>query len=62
MKIDLPWIAVMAELRFIKSPVKIKTVKVTKIIEATMMILAFKKWLFEAVLNLTDAALAVATV
>ena len=62
MEIGLPWTAAMAELRFIKSSAKTETVKVTEIVEATVMILASKKWLFKAVLGLTGAALAVATV
>ena len=62
MKIDLFWIAAIAELRFIKSLVETKTVRVTEVVEATVMILAFKKWLFEAVLDLTDAAPAAAAI
>ena len=59
MKIDLPWTAAMAELRFMKSPAETETAEVTGIFEATVMILVSKKWLFKAVLSLTDAALAV---
>ena len=62
MKIDLPWTAVMAELKFIKSPAEIETMNMTEIVEATIMILAPEKWLFEAVLSLTGAALAIAII
>ena len=62
MEIDLPWTAVMAELRFMRSSVKTETTKMTGIVKITMMILALKKWLFKVILNLTDAALAVATI
>ena len=41
---------------------RIEIVKVTEVVEATVIILAFKKWLFEAILNLTGAALAAATI
>ena len=43
MKIDLSWTAVIAELKFIKSSVETETVRVTEIVEATVIILAFKK-------------------
>ena len=43
MEIDLLWTAVMAELRFIKSLTETKTVRVTEIVEAIMMILASEK-------------------
>ena len=46
----------MAELRFIKSSTETKTVEVTEIVEATVMILIPEKWLFKAVLNLTSTA------
>ena len=64
MKIDLLWIAVIAELRFIKSSVKTKTVKVTEIVKVTVMILTSEKWLFKiiTVLNLTNAALTAAMI
>ena len=59
MKINLFWTAVIAELRFIKSSTKTKTVKKTEIVEATIIILIFKKWLFKTVmiLNLINIAL-----
>ena len=62
MEIGLPWTAVMAELRFMRSLMKTETAGVTGVVEATVMILAPKKWLFEAVLGLAGTALAVATV
>ena len=64
MKIDLLWTAAIAELRFIKSSTETETAEVTEIVETTMMILAFKKWLLKAVavLNLIGAALTAATV
>ena len=64
MKISLPWTAVIAEFRFIKSSAETETVKVTEIVEITVMILVFKKWLLEivTVLNLIDTVLATATV
>ena len=62
MEIGLLWIAVMAELRFIESLIKTETVEVTGIIEVTVMVLASEKWLFEVILSLIDAALAVVTV
>ena len=62
MEINLFWTAVMAELRFMKSSAGTETVEMTGVVEATVIVLALKKWLFEAVLGLTDAALAVATV
>ena len=43
MEIDLPWTAVMAELRFMESPAGTETVKVTGIFGATVMILVFKE-------------------
>ena len=54
----------IAELRFIKSSAETETVKVTEIVEATVMVLASEKWLLEVmtVLNLIDAVLAAATV
>ena len=52
----------MAELRFMRSSAETETAEVTGIVKATVMILAFKRWLFEAVLSLTNTALAVATV
>ena len=62
MKIDLPWTAVMAELRFIESSAETKTVRMTEVVRATVMILTFKEWLFEVILSLADAALAVAMI
>ena len=64
MKIDVFWTTVITELRFIKSSVEIKTVRVTEIVETTVMILTPKKWLFKMVviLNLIAAVLATATV
>ena len=62
MEIGLLWTAVMAELRSIKSLAETETVGVTEIVEATMMILTFEKWLFEVILDLTDTASAAATV
>ena len=64
MKINLPWTAAIAELRFMKSSVKTETAEVTGVVEAMMMVLASEKWLFEmvAVLGLADVALAAATV
>ena len=64
MKINLLWTAVIAELRFIKSSVKTETAEMTEIVKATVMILIFKKWLFNTVtvLDLTDTALAAAIV
>ena len=43
-----------------KSLAEIKTAGMTEIIKVIMMVLAFEKWLLEAVtvLNLTDTALA----
>ena len=52
----------MAELRFMKLLMKTETVEVTEIVEVTVMILTPKKWLFEMILSLADAALAVTTV
>ena len=59
MKINLLWTAVIAELRFIKSPAETEIMKMTEIVEVTVMILTSEKWLFKvvAVLNSTDAAL-----
>ena len=54
-KIDLLWIAVIAEFRFIRLLMKTETVKVTEIVEITMMILASEKWLFEMVMILSLA-------
>ena len=64
MKIDLLWIAVIAELKFIKSSAETETVRMIEIVEAIMMILVFKEWLLEAVtvLNLTGTALATAMI
>ena len=64
MKIDLFWIAVIAELRFIKSSVRTEMMKVIEIVKTTVMILTSKKWLFEVVtiLSLTGAALAAAMI
>ena len=54
----------IAEFRFIKLPMRTEMTKVTEIIEVTVMILTSEKWLFKAVmiLNLTNTALAAATV
>ena len=54
----------IAELRFIKSSAGTETVEVTGIVEATMMVLALKKWLLKAVtvLGLIGTALAAAMV
>ena len=64
MKIDLPWTAVIAELRFMRLSVGTEIVEVTEIVETTVMILTSKKWLFEMmmILSLTGAALAVAII
>ena len=64
MKINLLWTAAIAELRFIKSSVRTKTVEMTKIIKITMMILTSEKWLLEmvTVLGLTGAVLAAAMI
>ena len=47
-----------------KSSAETEMVEMTEIVEVTVMILAFKKWLLKAVmiLNLTDTALAAATI
>ena len=52
----------MAELRFMRSPAGIETAEMTGVIEATIMILAPKKWLFEVILILTGTALAAAMI
>ena len=64
MKISLFWTAAIAELRFIRSSVGTETVKMTEIIEATVMVLALKKWLLKmmTVLSLADTALAAAMI
>ena len=62
MKIGLPWTAAMAEFRFMRSSAKTETAEVIGVVEATMMILASKEWLFEVILSLADAALAVAMI
>ena len=62
MKIGLPWTAAIAELRSMRSPAGTEMAGVTEVVEATVMILAPKEWLFEAVLGLAGAALAAATV
>ena len=59
MEIGLPWTAAMAELRFIKSLMETETVGVTEVVEVTVMVLTSEKWLFEMILGLTGAALAV---
>ena len=46
----------MAELRFIELSAEIETTEVTKIVKIIIMILVSEKWLFEVILNLTDAA------
>ena len=63
-EIDLPWTAAIAELRFMGSPAGTEMAGMTGIVEATVMVLAFKKWLLEAVtvLGLTGTALAAAMV
>ena len=62
MKIDLLWTAAIAELRFMKSSAETETVKVIKIVEITVMILASEKWLFKVILSLTGAASAAAMI
>ena len=64
MEIGLPWTAVIAELRFIKSSVRTETAEVTEIVETIMMVLASEKWLLEVVtvLSLAGTALAAATI
>ena len=64
MKIDLPWIAAIAELRFMRSSVETETAEVTGVTEATVMVLTSEKWLFKTitVLGLAGAALAAAMV
>ena len=52
----------MTELRFMKSSAKTETVKVTGIVEATVIILISEKWLFKAVLSLTGTASAAAMI
>ena len=52
----------MAELKFMRSLIRTETAGVTEVVEATMMILTSKKWLFKVILGLTGAALAAATV
>ena len=52
----------IAEFRFIESPVGTEMVGVTGVVGATVMVLAPKEWLFEAVLGLAGAALAAITV
>ena len=63
-EIDLLWTAAIAELRFIKSLMRTEMTEITEIVEATVMVLAFKKWLLEAVavLGLTDTVLAAAII
>ena len=64
MEIDLPWTAVIAELRSMKSSAGTEMMRVTGIVEATVMVLTPEKWLLKAVavLSLTGATLAAATV
>ena len=62
MEIGLLWTAAMTELRSIKSSAETKTVKVTEVVETTVIILVSEKWLFKAVLGLAGAALAVAMI
>ena len=52
------------ELRFIRSSAETETVKVTGIVETTVMILASEKWLLEVmiILSLIDTALAAAMI
>ena len=52
----------MAELRFIKLLAETETVEMIEIVEITVIILAFEKWLFEVILSLTDAAPAAAII
>ena len=62
MEIGLPWTAVMAELSFMELLTETETVGMTEIVKATVMVLISEKWLFEVILNLTGAALAVAMI
>ena len=64
MKISLFWTAVIAELRFIKSPAGTEMTEITEIVEVTIMILTLKEWLLKAVavLGLTGTALAAAII
>ena len=62
MKINLLWTAAITELKFMKLLIKTEIAEVTEIVEITVIILIFKKWLFKAILNLTDAVLTAATV
>ena len=62
MEIGLPWTAVMAELRSMRSLAGTETAGVIGIVEVTVMILVSEEWLFEAVLGLAGAALAVAMI
>ena len=52
----------MAEFRFIKLLTETETVKITEIVEITVMILISEEWLFKMILNLINAAPAAATV
>ena len=45
-----------------RSPAGTETVRVTEVVEVTVMVLAPEEWLFKAVLGLAGAALATATV
>ena len=64
MEIDLFWTAVIAEFKSIKSSAEIEMVRVTEIVEITVMVLASEKWLLEMViiLSLADTALAAAMI
>ena len=54
----------IAELRFIKSSVKTETIRVTEVVKVMIMILTSEEWLFEIVviLSLADVALAAAMI
>ena len=64
MEIDLPWTAAIAELKSMRSSAGTETAEITEIVETTVIILVFKKWLFKAVtvLDLTDTALTAAMI
>ena len=52
----------IAELKFIKLSAETETAEMTEIVEITMMILISEEWLFEKILSLADAVLAVAII
>ena len=64
MKIDFSCIAVITELRSMKSLIETEIVRVTEVVETIMVVLTPEKWLFEVVtvLNLIDTTLAAATI